>query len=242
MGRGRTGHLSPQVTWALWNMCHLKWGPPHPLGYFLDFPTLEFLSFFTSATSSLLSAVTDVWLDRRWMPWRPDSGAFLLLHFRDDDIPMVGLRVFKNVVRVLMGYSVLDMLFQLDISLLEVLFIYTRWRLRVGYISITLQEKVGHLVEWVEKDSFTRLNKLFKIDVSERNHNVLLSDKNLMVLINDPKPFIIHVFPHVAFPSLVASEHFVLKDLSFYEVVRLADLKARQTRLELWRKNVRKDI
>ena len=57
-----------------------------------------------------------------------------------------------------------------------------------------------------------------------------------MVLINDPKPFIIHVFPHVAFPSLVASEHFVLKDLSFYEVVRLADLKARQTRLELWEK------
>ena len=158
-----------------------------------------------------------------------------------------------------MGYSVLDMLFQLDISLLEVLFIYTRWRLRVGYISITLsilcncfcpvvnllliilfgwyrQEKVGHLVEWVEKDSFTRLNKLFKIDGFERNHNVLLSDKNLMVLINDLKPFIIPVFPHVAFPSLVASEHFVLKDLSFYEVVRLADLKARQTRLELWEK------
>eukprot|EP00261_Vitis_vinifera_P025961 XP_010659049.2 PREDICTED: uncharacterized protein LOC100255782 [Vitis vinifera] len=124
--------------------------------------------------------------------------------------------VHQNVVRVLMGYSVLDMLFQLDISLLEV-----------------LQEKVGHLVEWVEKDSFTRLNKLFKIDVSERNHNVLLSDKNLMVLINDPKPFIIPVFPHVAFPSLVANEHFVLKDLSFYEVVRLADSKARQTRLEV---------
>lgn len=85
----------------------------------------------------------------------------------------------------------------------------------------------------MEKDSFTRLNKLFKIDVSERNHNVLLSDKNLMVLINDPKPFIIPVFPHVAFPSLVANEHFVLKDLSFYEVVRLADSKARQTRLEV---------
>ena len=30
-----------------------------------------------------------------------------------------------NVIRVLMGYSVLDMLFQLDLSLLELLFVYT---------------------------------------------------------------------------------------------------------------------
>ncbi|RVW39441.1 hypothetical protein CK203_106569 [Vitis vinifera] len=43
------------------------------------------------------------------------------LHFTQ--IPSVFLH--PNVVRVLMGCSVLDMLFQLDLSLLEVLFIYT---------------------------------------------------------------------------------------------------------------------
>lgn len=66
----------------------------------------------------------------------------------------------------------------------------------------------------MEKASFTRLNKLFKIDASERNHKVILSDKNLLMLIDDPKLFIIPVFPCVAPLSLVLGEHFVLKDLS----------------------------
>ncbi|KAL6327141.1 hypothetical protein AAG906_014959 [Vitis piasezkii] len=49
----------------------------------------------------------------------------------------------------------------------------------------------------VEKTSFTRLNKLFKIDTSERNHKVLLSNKNLLALINEPKSFVIPVFSRV---------------------------------------------
>lgn len=69
-------------------------------------------------------------------------------------------------------------------------------------------------MEWMEKASFTRLNKLFKIDAFERNHKLLLSDKNLLMLIDDPKLFIIPVFPYVAPLSLVLGEHFVLKDLS----------------------------
>ena len=43
------------------------------------------------------------------------------LHFTQ--IPPVFLH--PNVVRVLMGCSVLDMFFQLELSLLEVLFVYT---------------------------------------------------------------------------------------------------------------------
>lgn len=31
-------------------------------------------------------------------------------------------------------------------------------------------DKRGHLVEWVEKVSFNRLNKLFEIAASERNY------------------------------------------------------------------------
>lgn len=96
----------------------------------------------------------------------------------------------------------------------------------------TSKEKRGRLVEWVEKVSFTRLNKLFEIDTSERNHKVFLSDKNLLVLIDDPKPFIISVFPHVAPPSFLLGKHFVLKDFPFYEVSRLTDSEARQAHLE----------
>ncbi|KAL6319810.1 hypothetical protein AAG906_036872 [Vitis piasezkii] len=71
--------------------------------------------------------------------------------------------------------------------------------------------------EWVEKALFTRLNKLFEINTVERAHNVFLLDKNLQALIENPKPFIISVFPRLALLSLELDEHFVLKDFPFYE-------------------------
>ena len=58
------------------------------------------------------------------------------------------------------------------------------------------------------------------------------SDKNLLALIDNPKPFIMLVFPRLAPLSLVFGEHFVLKDLPFYEVARLVDSEARQAHLE----------
>lgn len=67
---------------------------------------------------------------------------------------------------------------------------------------------------------------------TQQNHKVLLSDKNLLALINDPKQFIIFVFPHMAPLFLVPSEHFVQKDFPFYKVVRLVDIEAHQARLE----------
>ena len=72
------------------------------------------------------------------------------------------------------------------------------------------------LVKWVEKASFAWLNKLFKIDVVERAHSALLSDKNLLALIKNPKSFIILVFTQLAPAYLVPDERFVLKDLYFY--------------------------
>ena len=85
------------------------------------------------------------------------------------------------------------------------------------------KERRRRLIEWVDKTSFTQLNKLFEIDASERAHKVLLSDKNLFALIDNPKSFIIPVFPHLASPSSVLGKHFVLKDFPFYEVARLAN-------------------
>lgn len=78
----------------------------------------------------------------------------------------------------------------------------------------------------MEKASFVWLNKLFELDAVERAHNVLLSDNNLLALIKNPKPFI-PMFPRLAHSTLVLNEHFVLKDLVFYEVACLADSKAR---------------
>lgn len=83
----------------------------------------------------------------------------------------------------------------------------------------------------MEKTSFARLNKLFEIDIVERAHNVLLLDNNLLALIKNPKLFI-PMFPRLAPSTLVLNEHFVLKDLVFYEVACLEDSEARQACLE----------
>lgn len=87
-------------------------------------------------------------------------------------------------------------------------------------------------MEWVEKASFAQLNKLFEISASERDHQVLLSDKNLQVLVKEAKPFILSILPRLAHRFLVSNEHYALKDLPFYEVAHLADSKTRQARLK----------
>lgn len=55
------------------------------------------------------------------------------LHFTK--IPSVFLHL--NAVRLLMGYSILDMLFHLDLSLLEVLFVYTIKMSQNGIFSLS---------------------------------------------------------------------------------------------------------
>lgn len=89
----------------------------------------------------------------------------------------------------------------------------------------------------MEKAFFALLNKLFEIEVSEWNHKVFLLDKNLLALINEPKSFIMSVFPRVTPSFLVPGKNFVLKNLSFYVVARLADSEACQAQLEKREKN-----
>lgn len=79
----------------------------------------------------------------------------------------------------------------------------------------------------MEKAFCALLNKLFEIEVFERNHKALLSNKNLLALINEPKLFVIPVFPRMAPPFLVLGKHFVLKNLSFYAISHLVNSKAR---------------
>ena len=88
------------------------------------------------------------------------------------------------------------------------------------------------MVEWVEKFAWTRLNKLFEIDPNEPKFFMLLTRKTLKSLLEHPCPFVIPVFPKLAPPTLILSEHFVLKDLPFYMVVRLTDVEARQACLD----------
>lgn len=74
-------------------------------------------------------------------------------------------------------------------------------------------------MEWAKKASFDHLNKLFEITANERNHQTLLMNKNLIVVIQKPKSYVLSIIPHPVFKVLVPNEHHVLKDLPFYEVM-----------------------
>ena len=54
----------------------------------------------------------------------------------------------------------------------------------------------GRLVSWVKKASLDRIRRLLKIIDKERNHEILLSMKNLQELGASPFPYIVSVIPH----------------------------------------------
>ena len=93
-------------------------------------------------------------------------------------------------------------------------------------------DRRGRVVKWVEKASFDRLNKLFEIAAAERHYQTLLIARNLLVVVRDPQPYITNILPRRLPKQVVPGEHFVLKDLLFYERARKADAKARQERLD----------
>ena len=55
--------------------------------------------------------------------------------------------------------------------------------------------KRGRLVEWVEKASFDRLNKLFEINTIERHYQTLLSARNLLAVVREPQPYVVNILP-----------------------------------------------
>ena len=87
-------------------------------------------------------------------------------------------------------------------------------------------------MEWVEKASFARLNKLFEISTSEHNYQIFFMDKNLQAVLKEAKSFILPILHRLAPRSLVPDNHHVLKDLPFNEVACATNSQAHQDRLE----------
>ena len=89
-------------------------------------------------------------------------------------------------------------------------------------------------VEWVEKASFARMNKLFEITAAERHNETLLTARNLLAVAREPQPYVVNIFPRKLPKKVVPREHYVLKDLPFYKEVRKADAQKRQALLDDW--------
>lgn len=96
-------------------------------------------------------------------------------------------------------------------------------------------------MEWVEKALFDPLNKLVVISISKRNYQTLLTDRNLLVVVWEPQPYVFPILPRLVPKVLVPGEHRVLKDLHFYKVVCAADAKTHKTGLTKEKRSVRKE-
>ncbi|KAL6319709.1 hypothetical protein AAG906_026781 [Vitis piasezkii] len=127
-----------------------------------------------------------------------------------------------NVVRILMGCSVLNMLYHLDIFLLEVLFIYT---IKMsGKEIFNLSAHIPSLQLVIElPDSTKGATKGIVVDV----YYLVYYRKEKEMLV-DSQPYVVFSLPHFASRMLVLDKHYVVKDLSFYLKVRTVDAKARQ--------------
>ena len=79
----------------------------------------------------------------------------------------------------------------------------------------------------MENALFDHLNKLFEIIAIERHHYMLFSARNLLAIVREPQPYVLNIIPRWLPKIVVPGEHFVLKDLPFYEKARKADAKAR---------------
>ena len=62
---------------------------------------------------------------------------------------------------------------------------FVRWLTYFAFLGAS-QDKRGKLVEWVEKVSFDRLNRLFEIAAAERSCETLLFAQNLRSVTQEP--------------------------------------------------------
>ena len=97
---------------------------------------------------------------------------------------------------------------------------FIRWHNYLWFVDNAGSDRRGHVVEWVEKTSFVRLNNLFKITVAERQYMTLLTARNLMAVVWESREYIINILPRKLPKKVVPGEHYILKDLPFYKEVQ----------------------
>ena len=81
------------------------------------------------------------------------------------------------------------------------------------YIFCAGKSRRGRLVNWVEKASFKKIQKLLEISEWEWHHKILLTVRNLRELSCSPSPYIIPVIPHHFPIEIVEGECYVIADL-----------------------------
>lgn len=119
--------------------------------------------------------------------------------------------------------------FRVERIVIRLFFTFTIIRLSLTCLTwcFTGKRRTGLLVEWVDKTSFDLPNKTFVISVGERDHETLLTNQNLIVLVRETESYVVPTLPRFAPIVLVLGKYFVLKDFPFYEEARAIYTKAR---------------
>ena len=69
------------------------------------------------------------------------------------------------------------------------------------------------MVNWVEKASFKKIQRLLEISERELHHEILLTVKNIRELSRSPSPYIITVILRPFPVEMMEGEHYVIADL-----------------------------
>ena len=98
------------------------------------------------------------------------------------------------------------------------------------YIYICIRKsRRGRLVNWVEKASFKKIQKLLEIFDQERHHEILLTARNLRELSRSPSPYIIPVIPRPLPTKIVNIEHYIIANLLNLAPGSLSPVKTSET-------------
>ncbi|RVW34065.1 hypothetical protein CK203_099350 [Vitis vinifera] len=124
-----------------------------------------------------------------------------------------------NIVRVLMGCSIINMLFNLDLTLLEVLFVYSLKKGKMTSLACPLTyppfngDGTAGFDEGRGEGTRGGPGRMGGIDAKERHYATLLTARNLMAIVRESQEYVVNILPRKAAKGGSAGEHYVLKDL-----------------------------
>ncbi|RVW87980.1 hypothetical protein CK203_033903 [Vitis vinifera] len=174
--------------------------------------------------------------------------------------------IHPNIVRVLMGCSIINMLFNLDLTLLEVLFVYSLKKGKNDIFSMsahlpslqlvtelpdsTKGGAKGHVVvrgAWAgflehPGRPFSPNYSMELPDAKERHYATLLTARNLMAIVRESQEYVVNILPRKLPKEVVPGEHYVLKDLPIYQEVKEVDAEKREHSLMIGRREKMREL
>ncbi|RVX17897.1 hypothetical protein CK203_004403 [Vitis vinifera] len=154
-----------------------------------------------------------------------------------------------------MGCSIINMLYNLDLTLLEVFFVYSLKKVKNDIFSMSAHLPSLQLVTELPDSTkggakglvmvrgawagskhpvrpFSPNYSLVIPDAKERHYKTLLSVRNLMAVVRESQEYIVNILPRKMPKEVVPGEHYTVKDLPIYQEFKEADAEKRRALLD----------